>query len=284
VLLGKVHLHELALGITGESLATPRNPLDSSRLPGGSSSGSAVSVAAGMALASLGTDTGGSVRVPAALCGVVGFKPTFGWMGRGGLAPLAWSMDHVGLIGRTVEDVGLVTGFRATKGPLKVAAMEEGLGYERVSLPGLEEAFETYGTIVRYEAARVHARELDRRPEIFGEDVRELLLAGAALSLADYVRALDRRAAFARSLDAVLRRYDCLVTPTTLVAAPARGASVVEVRGRQVTVREALLRCTCPFSMVGVPALAVGGLQVIGAWGGEGAVLATGGALERNVG
>ena len=107
---GKVQMHQYALGITGENpaLGTPRNPHDHTRLPGGSSSGSAVSVAAGLALASLGSDTGGSVRVPAALCGLVGFKPSFGRIPRAGLFPLADSADHVGVLTRTVADAALL--------------------------------------------------------------------------------------------------------------------------------------------------------------------------------
>ncbi|MGP9509071.1 amidase [Halomonas sp. AOP42-C1-46] len=105
VLLGKTHLHEFAFGLT-----TPqtRNPLDPQRTPGGSSGGSAAAVAYGGAWAAMGTDTGGSIRVPAALCGLVGFKPTYGLVSRHGTMPLAWSLDHAGPMARTVEDVGLL--------------------------------------------------------------------------------------------------------------------------------------------------------------------------------
>ncbi|ASO21224.1 aspartyl-tRNA(Asn)/glutamyl-tRNA(Gln) amidotransferase subunit A [Actinoalloteichus hoggarensis] len=101
VLLGKTHTHEFAFGVT-----TPRtrNPWAFDRVAGGSSGGSAVAVAAGSATAALGTDTGGSIRIPAALCGVVGLKPTFGLVSTHGVTPLAWSMDHVGPITRTVAD------------------------------------------------------------------------------------------------------------------------------------------------------------------------------------
>lgn len=105
VLLGKTHLHEFAFGLT-----TPqtRNPLDPQRTPGGSSGGAAAAVAYGGAWAAMGTDTGGSIRVPAALCGLVGFKPTYGLVSRHGTVPLAWSLDHAGPITRTVEDAELL--------------------------------------------------------------------------------------------------------------------------------------------------------------------------------
>lgn len=105
LLVGKTHTHEFAFGLT-----TPqtRNPRDIQRTPGGSSGGSAAAVAYGGAWAAMGTDTGGSIRVPAALCGLVGFKPSYGLVSRHGVVPLAWSLDHAGPIARTVEDVGLM--------------------------------------------------------------------------------------------------------------------------------------------------------------------------------
>ncbi|WP_205626155.1 amidase [Dickeya fangzhongdai] len=122
ILMGKTHTHEFAFGLT-----TPqtRNPLDPQRTPGGSSGGSAAAVAYGGAWAAMGTDTGGSIRVPAALCGLVGFKPTYGVVSRHGIVPLAWSLDHAGPIARTVEDVGLllqaVAGFDARDPASRIA-------------------------------------------------------------------------------------------------------------------------------------------------------------------
>ncbi|PHM65151.1 amidase [Xenorhabdus stockiae] len=105
ILLGKTHTHEFAFGVT-----TPqtRNPLDTRRIVGGSSGGSAAAVAYGGVLAAMGTDTGGSIRIPAALCGIVGFKPTYGLVSCYGVTPLAWSLDHAGPMTRTVEDAGLI--------------------------------------------------------------------------------------------------------------------------------------------------------------------------------
>jgi aspartyl-tRNA(Asn)/glutamyl-tRNA(Gln) amidotransferase subunit A len=109
-ILGKVNTHEIALGITGINPHTGpvRNPHNPERITGGSSSGSAAAVASGMALGALGTDTGGSVRIPAALCGVVGFKPTFGRVSTRGILPLSWNLDHVGVLAKTVADAALL--------------------------------------------------------------------------------------------------------------------------------------------------------------------------------
>jgi aspartyl-tRNA(Asn)/glutamyl-tRNA(Gln) amidotransferase subunit A len=110
VLTGKHNTHEAAFGTTtmNPHFGPVRNPHDPSRIPGGSSGGSAVAVADGMCFGALGTDTGGSVRGPASLCGIAGLKPTYGRISRAGVVPLAWTLDHVGPLGRTAEDVALL--------------------------------------------------------------------------------------------------------------------------------------------------------------------------------
>src|SRR5260221_8809212 len=109
-IMGKTNTHEIALGVTGNNphFGTARNPWDAIRIPGGSSSGSAIAVATGMALGALGTDTGGSIRIPAALCGIVGFKPTYGRVSLRGVFPLSWNLDHVGPLTSCVRDAALV--------------------------------------------------------------------------------------------------------------------------------------------------------------------------------
>jgi aspartyl-tRNA(Asn)/glutamyl-tRNA(Gln) amidotransferase subunit A len=110
VMLGKLNMHELAYGITSANphFGAVRNPWNTAHSPGGSSGGSGVAVAAGMAYAALGTDTGGSIRIPASFCGTVGLKPTYGRVSRQGVLPLAWSLDHVGPLTRSVRDAALV--------------------------------------------------------------------------------------------------------------------------------------------------------------------------------
>jgi aspartyl-tRNA(Asn)/glutamyl-tRNA(Gln) amidotransferase subunit A len=109
-ILGKTNTHEIALGVTGDNphFGTARNPWNRDRIPGGSSSGSAIAVATGMALGALGSDTGGSIRIPASLCGVVGFKPTYGRVSTRGVFPLSWNLDHVGPLTSCVRDAALM--------------------------------------------------------------------------------------------------------------------------------------------------------------------------------
>lgn len=109
-LIGKTNTHEVALGVTNNNphYGACRNPWNAARTPGGSSGGSAVAVATGMALAALGTDTGGSIRIPAALCGVTGLKPTYGRVSLRGILPLSWNLDHAGPLTRTVKDAALM--------------------------------------------------------------------------------------------------------------------------------------------------------------------------------
>jgi aspartyl-tRNA(Asn)/glutamyl-tRNA(Gln) amidotransferase subunit A len=126
VIMGKTNTHEIALGITGNNphYGTARNPWDPTRIPGGSSSGSAIAVATGMALGALGTDTGGSIRIPASLCGVVGFKPTFGRVSLRGVFPLSWNLDHVGPLTKSVKDAALILQIIAMYDPQDPASVK----------------------------------------------------------------------------------------------------------------------------------------------------------------
>jgi aspartyl-tRNA(Asn)/glutamyl-tRNA(Gln) amidotransferase subunit A len=110
IIIGKTHMHEFAYGVTNESphYGPARNPWDPGRIPGGSSGGSAAALAAGLCAGTLGTDTGGSIRIPAALCGLVGLKPTYGRVSRHGVIPLCWSLDHVGPLARTAADAAII--------------------------------------------------------------------------------------------------------------------------------------------------------------------------------
>ncbi len=126
IIVGKTNTHEIALGITGNNphYGTAHNPWDVTRIPGGSSSGSAIAVATGMALGALGTDTGGSIRIPASLCGVVGFKPTFGRVSTRGVFPLSWNLDHVGLLTKCVKDAALMLQVLSIYDPLDPASIK----------------------------------------------------------------------------------------------------------------------------------------------------------------
>ena len=115
VSVGKTNLHEWAFGVTNQNphFGTAKNPWDRARIPGGSSGGTAIAVATGMCFVSPGSDTGGSIRIPAALCGVAGIKPTYGRVSLHGAIPLSWTLDHAGPLGRTVRDLGVALGVLA---------------------------------------------------------------------------------------------------------------------------------------------------------------------------
>ena len=127
VLLGKLNMHEFAFGATGVNphYGATLNPWDTTRISGGSSSGSAAAVASGMSLGTLGTDTGGSVRIPSSLCGVTGLKPTFGRVSRRGVVPLSWALDHVGPMARTAADAAIILGAIAGHDPRDETTSEE---------------------------------------------------------------------------------------------------------------------------------------------------------------
>lgn len=126
LIIGKTNTHEIALGITGNNphYGTARNPWNTARIPGGSSSGSAIAVATGMALGALGTDTGGSIRIPASLCGVVGFKPTYGRVSTRGVFPLSWNLDHVGPLTTDVQDAALMMDVISVYDPIDPASIK----------------------------------------------------------------------------------------------------------------------------------------------------------------
>ena len=148
VILGKLNLHEFAFGATGVSphFGPARNPWDTDRVTGGSSSGSGASVAAGECFAALGTDTGGSIRIPASLCGIVGLKPTYGRVSKRRVLPLSWSLDHIGPLARMVEDAAILLQAIAGHDPLDgssadepvpdyIATLRDGISGLRVGMP-----------------------------------------------------------------------------------------------------------------------------------------------------
>lgn len=321
VVFAKANMHEIALGITGEITATGpvRNALDPGRQAGGSSSGSAVAVALGIGLASLGSDTGGSIRIPAAFNGVVGFKPSYGRIPIAGALPLSPSTDHAGPIAKTVRDAHLLTEILAgedipLEGPqnpvfgVPMDFLEGRLGLEvrraftqlledlprlragvkEVSLP-FPGVYEVYTQLVRYEAARIHEKALKEAPELFSPPVREALLDGLSLTEKDYRKAVAEREALRLELTKALRGVDALLLPTQPLPAPPLGTEEVELESGRKGHREAFITLTLPFSLLGVPTLTLPfakveglpvGLQVVGPFGEDGRVLAIGGWLE----
>jgi aspartyl-tRNA(Asn)/glutamyl-tRNA(Gln) amidotransferase subunit A len=294
VFVGKTNLHEFALGTTNEDSAfgPARNPHDIARSPGGSSGGSAVSVAAGMALATIGTDTGGSIRIPAAACGTVGLKPTYGEVSTEGVVPLSRLLDHVGPLTRCVDDAAtlyhtmLGTPFdtssaRPPVSTLRIgvprryfcellddevrARFEEaadrlraaGAWLEDIDIRHANEIAAIYLHIVLPDAAAYHARSLDSVPDRYTEPVRLRLELGRYILAEDYARALAGREILCREVDAVLAGRDALMMPTLPIPAPLLGVNSVQIAGSAQPVRNVMLRLTQLFNLTGHPALAI---------------------------
>ncbi|MGE5243256.1 MAG: amidase [Betaproteobacteria bacterium] len=293
VLVGKTNLHEFAFGTTSEDSAfgPARNPHDPTRSPGGSSGGSAASIVAGMALASVGTDTGGSIRIPAAACGTVGLKPTYGEVPAEGVVPLSRTLDHVGPLTRSVEDAWIV--YRALMGApartlaprpaegLKVAVLrpyfcdllddevrarfEDALARLRDAGARIDEAeihhsadiASIYLHLSFADAAAYHATTLERSPELYTTPVRLRLEMARYVQAEDYVRALRGREVLRREVDAALAGRDALVLPALAIPAPTIGAAATRIAGREEPVRSVMLRLTQLFNLTGHPAISI---------------------------
>lgn len=294
-IVGKTNMHELAYGLTGINrwTGTPVNPRAPGRVPGGSSSGSAVAVAAGLADFALGNDTGGSIRLPAACCGVVGLKPTYGRVSRSGVLPERSTLDCVGPMARTVgmieramamidptfrpqgaprnPTVGWLDGEAAPEVAAAARAVLEraGLGLRPIALPSLRAAFSAALAIVGAEtwAAFGHLLGCER----LGADVRTRLGAARAISASEVAAAETVRRAFRAEIDAALAGLDALALPTLPGLPPTLAAAE--------DARSALGSSTCvrPFNLSGHPAITLptavqgvpAGLQLVGRAGGD---------------
>lgn len=305
VLTGKTGMHEFAYGITSanSSFGDIRNPHDPARIPGGSSGGSGVAVTADMVFFSMGTDTGGSIRVPASYCGCVGLKPAYGTLSRAGVFPLGFSLDTVGPLTRTVEDAATVmnvlAGYRKAALPNEKPriGVPENFFNERIAEPvrkAFEEALEraqslgwrlvpiavpdpaalnTIGRLILLSEASAALQPYLERREEFGPDVLALVEEGFRVSATDYINAQRLRRLYQTRWAEMWKEIDVVFTPTTPVLAPEIGQSKVE----DEDVRVASTRLVRPFNVLGVPALSIpvntsslpAGLQVIGAPGRE---------------
>jgi Asp-tRNA(Asn)/Glu-tRNA(Gln) amidotransferase A subunit family amidase len=270
VIVGKANLHEFAYGVTSINphYGTVLNPHDTSRVAGGSSGGSAAAVAAGMCDWSIGSDTGGSIRVPSSLCGVAGFKPRFGSIEVGGVIPLARSLDTLGPIApdvRTVaraytmmsgEDVSLEdlreprlavpSGWVGDLDePTAVAWKSVSVGIPEIDFGDRETLHRTGLTILLYEAAQYHRRWATEMPEKYGGDVLRLIRLGFDVTERDYRDAMTARAELAVESMRRMNGVDALVLPATAIVAPPIDS------GHEV--REPLSRFTRPFNTTHQP-------------------------------
>ncbi len=308
--LGKTNLYEWAYGVSScnPHFGDVSNPRDPARSAGGSSSGSAAAVAAGLCDWAIGTDTAGSVRVPASLCGVVGFKPSHGAIPTDGVIPLSRSLDTVGALAPTVrvatEAVALMSGglasalddipdvqeLRLVSPGGWVADLDEetarvwgeiGDRLPRVPLPDRAQMAEAAVTIQAAEASAFHRDWVRRWPDRYSAEVLAKLEAGLDVRAVDYLRALEERVRLRGLLEEALEGRDALVLPATAVIAPPIDAPEA---------REALLRFTRPFSLTGHPCIVIPaptaglpvGIQLVGGLGAEAGLAVVAMALERS--
>ncbi len=307
-IVGRTNLHELALGVTGVNqwYGTPVNPLDPTRVPGGSSSGSAVAVATDEADVAYGSDTGGSVRIPAACCGIAGLKTTWGRIPLEGVWPLAPSFDTVGPMARGVA--GLVTGMQLlepgfTAGPdgaglvvgrlpieadpAITTALDRALdlvGWDcrELSVPGWDEATMQAGLLLVVEAWRCDGALVAADPGGISDSVRSRLELGGSFDEDTVAGAWRVQRAWKETLERVFTEVDVLVTPTLSIFPPHLE------EGDDLLVS----RCTLPVNLAGVPALSLpvpsagslpASIQLIGPAGSEERLLAAGAFLEAAV-
>ncbi|MGE0451118.1 MAG: amidase [Vicinamibacterales bacterium] len=294
VIVGKTNLHEFAFGTTNEDSAAgaARNPWDLGRSPGGSSGGSAISVATGMAFGSIGTDTGGSVRIPAAACGVVGMKPAYGELPSDGIVPLAPTLDHPGVLARSVLDAfllfGVLRGVGRTRRLVKASLVNVRFGvlhryfcdvldkgvsdrFDEVlsvlnaarsqlverTVPNTDAVMATFVNLQAPEAYVYHAATLKAHAGGYTPAVRARIERGASIPATAYVEARQARAAFTKAVDALFEDVDVLLLPTLPIPAPPLGAEDVIVNGKPEAVRGLMLKMTQLFNITGHPAISI---------------------------
>jgi aspartyl-tRNA(Asn)/glutamyl-tRNA(Gln) amidotransferase subunit A len=296
VFVGKTNLHEFAFGTTTEDsgFGLARNPVDATRSPGGSSGGSAIAIATGMSLGTVGTDTGGSIRIPAAACGIVGLKPEWGDISASGVVPLSRQLDHVGPLASCVADawiqynamlpaerqsaaipaaaslkglrLGVPTGYLFDRLDADVervvgATIESlraaGATVSEVAIPHATDMAAIYLHLVFGDAAEYHARTLLSRPHDYTPNVRLRLEMARYVLAEDYIRALRGKAVIAHEVERALDGLDALVLPALAIPAPPIGAATMPVKGGPEAVRALMLRCTQPFNLSGHPAISL---------------------------
>jgi aspartyl-tRNA(Asn)/glutamyl-tRNA(Gln) amidotransferase subunit A len=306
--VGKANLHEFAYGVTSENPHFGRvpNPLAEGRSAGGSSGGSAAALAAGLADAALGSDSAGSIRIPAACCGIVGFKPSFGLVSIDGCLPLAPSFDHAGPMARDVAEcarmmAALAPGFEATQVDLAnvevgVAWLEEADPLVRARVEDAAAKFpnrrelalpvpdrELWGPAFRREALESHAGLYPERAEDYGDDVRRSLEGAMDLTNGEVEAAQRLRERLRQDAPEALSGVDLLLTPTLPCVAPLYGQGD----------RMVLTKLTALFNLIGWPALALpcglaedglpASVQLAAPPGQDALVLAAGSALEQTL-
>lgn len=289
VLVGKTNLHEFAYGGTGDvSYFGPcRNPVNPEHIPGGSSSGSGAAVAAGICPIALGSDTGGSIRIPAALCGIVGLKATYGSVPTEGAIPLSWSQDHIGPLTATVEDAALAmtvlghmpmpnlaagSGRRWTLGICRELFFQHlhaevrrvveqaiaRLGDSReVHIPHLQQGSAAQTVLTACEAGAFHHNWLEARGDDYDWRIRNRIQAGRDASARDLLQAVRLRRLLVDEMGAALEGVDLLAVPTVAVPAPRIGQRDIELEDGTADATALMVRNTAPMNFTGFPAISI---------------------------
>jgi aspartyl-tRNA(Asn)/glutamyl-tRNA(Gln) amidotransferase subunit A len=293
VIIGKANLHEFAYGVTNENahFGPARNPWALDRSSGGSSGGSGVSVAAGLAFASIGTDTRGSIRIPSSFCGITGLKPTLGAVPTDGVIPLSTTMDHAGPMTRTVEDSALL--FKVLAGrnlPVEAPARdfsdltlgiceeylqnvdpsisdvihaaikdigELGMQVKRVNLTRSADAHWASRVIAGSEAAAYHEQYIKTQPQNYDPSVLLRLKKGFQIPAIDLVKAFQIREAVIDEFQEVFKTVDCIVGASVPSLPPRIGEDFLEIGEDKQEVVENLTRMNAPQNVAGVPALVI---------------------------
>ncbi|MBK5233118.1 MAG: amidase [Thermoleophilia bacterium] len=294
IVVGKGNTNEFAFGIDGRNShwGDCHNPDDPSRLSGGSSSGPAAATASGMALGGLGTDTSGSIRVPASLCGLVGMRPTLNLIPMHGVFPLAHSYDVVGPLGRTAGDVAiLMSALLGRDAPepmiapidpaeLRVAIAEDlleragedvaaliaqttaelerrGATLARVRVPEIQAVDNIHRTIQLYEVAQVHSGWFEVLKDDYEEPVRDRLEEGRKITASEYEAAQEDRIKVIAGFAEAMKDCDVLLAPATPVTAPLLASDTVTIDGDEISQRSALLSCVTSLSQLESPVITV---------------------------
>jgi aspartyl-tRNA(Asn)/glutamyl-tRNA(Gln) amidotransferase subunit A len=333
VMLGKLNLHEFAYGGSGMigHFGAAKNPWNPKHITGGSSSGAAAAVAAGLCYGAIGTDTAGSIRLPAAYCGITGLKPTYGLVSTRGIIPLSWSLDHAGPMARTVLDTALMLQAIAHYDPRDIdcqkfppvyypSAMEEDISKLRVVVAceffndvdqevkkladaaalalgkltaGVDEislATEVDRTVVRCEPYVYHQKYLPAHEQQYHPETLRRIRSGADVTAGQYIEAYRQMLWQRREVLHVFEKVDLILTPTSPMIPPS--FAELEAEPDQLRRKELyMLRNTRPFNVLGLPTISLPcgftaaglpvGLQISGAPGAEGTVLAAARAYEK---
>lgn len=316
IIIGKTNLLEFAYGFVHPDFGQSNNPWNPARTTGGSSGGSAAAVGAGMCYAAVGTDTGGSIRIPASYCGLAGLKPTYGLIDTTGVFPLSWSLDHAGPLARTaagatamlagltghaidgaaVDLAGLRFGVIAAHrdhpeitAPVRTAfedtcraLVNAGATVEDITIPGLDRVTVEHLAVMMPEASLVHGQRVKTHGDGFADTTRQLIEQGFPILATDHVRGQRYRVALGASVDSVFTEVDAILSPSVPFTAPAEDPPISDEDGEMLAITWA--------NMTGHPAISIPcclagdglpmGFQITTPRGADGLALALAGAVE----